>query len=286
MSNLIPSIQQFFEPVSRAIRRGDEQQMTRLVDSLAKLWKDTKPAERKEAAQAQGMTAALEGVLSFALARSRGDAQYTLLTGRKYGLPVLHALAKQARAAALPKSSKASQAIVTEYMTLSELARSVGAKAQNLSSLIDEMEECGLLKSTYRGVARYLSISEPAIALLEAMSPGWQAYAVSVNADVDRAWVRAESLATHTILKTYKHTRVILGSSDIVCGSLGNLFSEGHSSSSSSRSTRIKSLQSVHRSASNCYVWTTEGPQSSVEKRKDLSGGVSFVNRLAAVGGG
>jgi len=109
MSSLTEAIQGLFEPAAHAVRRGDPDQMRSVVDELRQLWRAV-AAEASAALLAdpiaQGMSAAIEGVVGAALARSGADARRRLVESRRHALNILHALGRAARASGTTADSK------------------------------------------------------------------------------------------------------------------------------------------------------------------------------------
>src|SRR5262245_38288748 len=135
VATLTAEIEKLFEPVARAVRRGDESQIQRALSELRAIWKRFADSEGQDEIRARGMTFALEAVLGFALARVAADARRTLVESRKHALPMLQALGQRLN----PVQEKDS--VDGSMMSFRELADVVGAKPQNISDLLGAMSE-------------------------------------------------------------------------------------------------------------------------------------------------
>ena len=182
-------IQRLFEPAARATRRGDPVQIRKVLDELRLIWKSGR--SRKQAARdeelARGMTFALESVLGIVLATSSVDAQRSLVEGRKYALPILHALGRKARQGAQSTQSSATQLNNSaSSIKKGELARTVGMLAQNIGELVNSMQDCGLVSVTDEGPTSRVAITETGLEILEAVRPGWQVQQVDQDTLIQR----------------------------------------------------------------------------------------------------
>lgn len=181
---LTQQFEQLFEPAARAARRGDADQIRKVLESVRSIWKSFRKRTKVDAEEelARGMTFAIEGILGTVLASAGADARHALLEGRKYALPVLHALGKKARSSANDPTTPDGS------MRMGELAKAVGVLPQNIGELVDAMSDCGLVRSTNQGVARCVTITEIGAQMLEAAKPGWQL----MNVDQDLVEERLE----------------------------------------------------------------------------------------------
>jgi hypothetical protein len=171
-------IQQLFEPAARAARRGDPGQIRKVLDELHGIWTQSRRKRKKvQAAEelARGMTYALEGVLGVILATAGADARRALVEGRKYALPILHALGKKAREAASAGESSGSGAYSdAAAIQKGRLAEIVGMLPQNIGELIQAMSDCDLITVSGRGTANHVALTDTGARMLEALKPGWQ----------------------------------------------------------------------------------------------------------------
>jgi hypothetical protein len=171
-------IQQLFEPAARAARRGDPGQMRKVLDELHGIWTQSRRKRKKvQAAEelARGMTYALEGVLGVILATAGADARRALVEGRKYALPILHALGKKAReAASAGKISGSGAYSDAAAIQKGRLAKIVGMLPQNIGELIQAMSNCDLITVSGRGTANHVALTDTGAQMLEAIKPGWQ----------------------------------------------------------------------------------------------------------------
>jgi hypothetical protein len=170
--SLPEQIEQLFEPAARAARRGDADQIQRVLKALRGIWqKSAKQRAGKKADQemARGMTFAIEGLLGIILASAGADARHALL-GRKHAVPILHVLGKKARQALSGAPNTESDAGVQ----MGDLARAVGAQPQNIGELVYSMRDCGLVNVEEEGQVRRVTLTEAGIQMLEANMPGWQ----------------------------------------------------------------------------------------------------------------
>jgi DNA-binding MarR family transcriptional regulator len=224
MATLTESIERLFEPVARAVRRGDLQQLKTARDRLDTIWKSQLKNKSKKSQSeelARGMTFALEAVLGFALGRADADARRTLVDSRKHALPVLHALGLKARKATAhsQRSCSLDRSEFKPHMKLRELADAIGIKPQNIGELIDAMSDVGLVEASDRSTSRLVSISEAGAQTLEASLPGWQLMdvqgALRLDERVEAHWVptlgkqieafAAELVDTPTCVYVYMH---------------------------------------------------------------------------------
>jgi hypothetical protein len=175
--NISERIQQLFEPAARATRRGDALQIRKVLDELRLIWRSAQPKKKveRDVEVARGMTFALESVLGIVLATSGADAQRALVGGRKYALPILHALGRKARESV--QTSQSSGIQLNESVASikkGELARTVGMLAQNIGELVNTMKDCGLVSVTEEGPASRVAITDAGLEMLESARPGWQ----------------------------------------------------------------------------------------------------------------
>lgn len=181
--------ERLLEPASRAIRRGDPRQLDAVIKRLRALWSAdlASTTTGDDRSIARGMTMALEAVLGFALARSAGDARHALVESRKHALPILHALGLNARKVrqALPREEVSSAPGEESSMSVTELAREIGAEPQNLGELLDSMVDCELIATKTRGSSRRVWITHEGLSMLESTQPGWQVTSFPVEPDVD-----------------------------------------------------------------------------------------------------
>lgn len=171
-TSLPEQIEQLFEPAARAARRGDAEQIQRILNTLRSIWKkiSNKPTRKKaDLEMARGMTFAIEGLLGIVLASAGADARHTLL-GRKHAVPLLHVLGGKARQAQLSEPGTGTDAAVS----MGDLAKAVGARPQNMGELVYAMRDCGLVNVEEQGPARKVTITEIGVRMLEAHLPGWQ----------------------------------------------------------------------------------------------------------------
>lgn len=202
MAGLVESLERLLEPIARAVRRGDAVQMKALSASIRSAWAMAAQQDSNVEATllARGMTKALEGVLSFACARSGSDARATLVKSRKYALPVLHALGERARVAL-------HEGLVTKEnlweddrasLSVSDLEHKTGVLAQNLKGLIDAMEDCDLLRTERRGQKKNVFLTEDGLAVLDSVTPGWQVIPVPKEQPFDDAAIASALRAALT----------------------------------------------------------------------------------------
>jgi DNA-binding MarR family transcriptional regulator len=171
-------IEQIFEPAARAARRGDVAQIRKVLDELHRIWSRSgrkgKKARQNEDV-ARGMTFALEGVLGIILATAGADARRALVEGRKYALPILHALGRKARESAhAGDASSSGPHGEGASIQKGRLADIVGILPQNIGELIQAMSDCGLVTVSGKGSADHVVLTEIGAQMLEAMKPGWQ----------------------------------------------------------------------------------------------------------------
>jgi hypothetical protein len=171
-------IEQLFEPAARAARRGDANQIRAVLAELRLIWKSkrTKATPPEVIELAQGMTFAMEGILGVVLASAGADSRYSLVTSRKYALPVLHFLGKRARAHARVhgRYEVTFQQNSPPSMKMGELAGAVGVLPQNIGDLIKAMADCELVTISDQGAERRVTITDIGIQVLDASKPGWQ----------------------------------------------------------------------------------------------------------------
>jgi len=171
-TSLAERIEQLYEPAARAARRGDAAQIENVLKELRSIWKSDRNSNSADAALAKGMTYSIEGILGIVLASAGADARQSLVEGRKYALPILHALGRKARESTL--TLRASRPTSEGSLRMGDLAVAVGALAQNIGELVKTMSDCGLVTLTEEGAAKRVVLTPLGAQLLEACKPGWQ----------------------------------------------------------------------------------------------------------------
>jgi len=172
--NLVERIEQLYEPAARAARRGDPDQIKSVLEELRSLWRSHRDSREADAEVAKGMTYSIEGILGIVLATAGADARQALIEGRKYALPILHALGQKAREAVLAAASTDQGRATQGSLRMGDLATKVGALPQNIGELVKTMSDCGLVTLAEEGTARLVALTPLGAQLLEASKPGWQ----------------------------------------------------------------------------------------------------------------
>lgn len=178
---ILEDFERLQEPVQRALVRNDSVQMNKLLEKISATWSrfvELNSANSPEFFVNKAFMLALDGILSFGLARHKGDAQHILLNNnREKTLSLLHLLGLHRRKyyQSLSEDEKKNYNDIgineKEYVTFTVEA----TEANYLEKLINlDLVKQSKIKYMEGKLIVSICITRDGISLLDSSLPGWQ----------------------------------------------------------------------------------------------------------------
>ncbi len=163
-------IEKLFEPIARAARRGDAQQIRQVLTKLRAAQRNFMRGtpEDSERDMVRGMIIAIEGILGIVLAGSGADHRFEILSRYPYALSVMAVLGRHARAALLGGQVK------EQAMRADEIENETGISFARIQPIMKALVEGGIVLEQDKGSGLNYELTGIGAELLESQWPGWQ----------------------------------------------------------------------------------------------------------------